>query len=298
MKIIVLGGAGMLGHKMFQTLREGFPGVACTVREDPSTPPLDGVDLLQGDDVLRGVDVADAPALERLLAGSEPDVIVNCVGVIKQIEDGRSAVPCIALNALLPHQLALLAARWGGRVIHFSTDCVFDGTRGGYTEDDVPDARDLYGKTKALGEIAYDNALTLRTSFIGRELDRNLSLLEWFLAQDGKTVKGFGKVLYSGVTTLEIAGIVARLVTGNPGLSGLFQVASQPVSKHDLLLLLREAFGLDVEILRDDSVVSDRSMQGRRFAEATGVTVPPWEDMVRALAEDPTPYGRWKGRGR
>ena len=195
MKIIVLGGAGMLGHKMFQTLREGFPGVACTVREDPSTPPLAGVELLQGDDVLRGVDVADAPALDRLLSGSEPDVIVNCVGVIKQIEDGRSAVPCIALNALLPHRLALLAARWGGRVVHFSTDCVFDGTRGGYTEDDVPDARDLYGRTKALGEIAYDNALTLRTSFIGRELDRNLSLLEWFLAQDGKTVKGFGKVL-------------------------------------------------------------------------------------------------------
>src|ERR1017187_1035651 len=208
-KVIVLGGAGMLGHKMFQTLRERFPGTFCTVWEDVRKPPFDRVELLPGNDVVPGVDVTNFPALEALLSSSRPEYVVNCVGVIKQRAEAVSPIPSITINSLLPHKLAQMAARWGGRVIHFSTDCVFSGKRGGYTEEDHSDAEDLYGKTKFLGEVAVANALTLRTSIIGRELTEHRSLLNWFLAQNHKTVRGYRRVVYSGVTTNYIAGLVA-----------------------------------------------------------------------------------------
>ncbi len=193
MKIAVLGASGMLGHKMFQLLGRRFEEVWALMLEDPAAPPFGRVELLQGKRVVPGCDAMSFPALSRALAELRPDVVVNAVGIIKQRDSARAAVPCIALNALLPHQLADCAASWGGRVIHFSTDCVFSGRRGNYTEDDVPDAGDLYGRTKCLGEVSRDNALTLRTSIIGRELTAHRSLLDWFLSQNHGTVKGFRK---------------------------------------------------------------------------------------------------------
>src|SRR5664280_3037079 len=183
-KIMVLGGAGMLGHKMFQVLRERFADVFCTVREHELEAPLDRVELLQGRDVLQGVDVTDSWALDAILSAFRPEYVINCVGIIKQRAEAVSPIPSITLNSLLPHKLAQMATQWGGRVIHFSTDCVFSGKRGEYTEEDHSDAEDLYGKTKFLGEVTVANALTLRTSIIGRELTQHRSLLDWFLAQN------------------------------------------------------------------------------------------------------------------
>jgi dTDP-4-dehydrorhamnose reductase len=291
--IVVLGAAGMLGHKMFQTLRERFPGTVATAREDLKARPFDRVDLLQGSDVLPGVDVMDFGALLRLLQEMAPRTVVNCVGIIKQRDEARSAVPSITINALLPHKLAQWAGEWGGRVIHFSTDCVFSGRRGSYREDDPSDAEDLYGKSKYLGEVAADNALTLRTSIIGRELVEHRSLLDWFLGQRGKTVRGFRNVIYSGVTTNYISRLVAGLLERPAPLSGLYQVTSRPIAKYDLLCLLKDAYGLDVEILPDEAEVLDRSMVGEKFAGDTGIETPPWADLVAELVADPTPYGRW-----
>ena len=177
MKALVLGTEGMLGHKMLQALRSRFEKVGGTILGRRDEPWYAKIPLFSGEHVIESVNAMNTPALESTLAGLEPEVIVNCVGIIKQREEARAALPSIAINSLLPHQLAHWAAKWGGRVIHFSTDCVFDGTRGGYTEDSPSDAEDLYGKSKYLGEVASKNALTLRTSIIGRELASFASLL-------------------------------------------------------------------------------------------------------------------------
>jgi len=293
MRIVVIGGAGMLGHKMFQVLRERFPGTLCTTLEDVKRPPFDQAELLQGDDVIRGVDVMDFDRLHNVLRDIRPDFIVNCVGIVKQRQESRMAIPSITINSLLPHKLAAFAAGWGGRVIHPSTDCVFDGKRGGYAESDDSSAEDLYGKSKFLGELHCDNGLTLRTSIIGRELVEHRSLLDWFLMQQGKTVRGFRRVIYSGVTTNQLAEVVTLVIQKFPGLHGLFQVVSEPISKHDLLCLIRDAYKLEVNITPEDGEVSDRSMKGDKFREATGYVSPSWTELVERLAKDPTPYARW-----
>ena len=294
MKILVLGGEGMLGHKMYQTLLSRWPDTGCTVRGSLDEPFYRRIALFRQGTVLEKADAMDFPALGRRMRDITPDVIVNCIGVIKQREEGKAAVPSITLNALLPHALAEYAREWGGRVVHFSTDCVFSGRRGRYTESDSSDAEDLYGRSKYLGEVAAENALTLRTSIIGRELSHFRSLLEWFLGQKGNTVRGFRRVIYSGVTTNYLAGRVGDIVADHPGLSGLYQVASPPISKHDLLCLLRDAFNLDVEIMPDEQEVSDRSMIADRFRRATGYLRPEWPDLVSQLASDSSPYEKWR----
>lgn len=293
MKIVVLGVTGMLGHKMFQKLSSRFDSVIGFAYEDVTTPPFDKVDLFQGLEVVTGVNAANFQTLEKTLATIHPDYIVNCIGIIKQRETASAYIPCIELNALLPHKLAEIAQEWGGRVIHFSTDCVFDGLRGGYSEEDFSNAEDLYGKSKFLGEVAGENSLTLRTSIIGRELTAHKSLLDWVLLQNGKTVKGFKNVIYSGVTTNQMAEVVTMIIKNNPALAGLYQVVADPISKYDLLSLIRDAFKLDLKILPETKTVSDRSMKGDKLKEATGYVSPPWPELVANLANDPTPYADW-----
>lgn len=293
-RILVLGGAGMLGHKMFQTLQRRYPETTCTLQGTLAGGPYHRVDLFRHGRVLENVNAADLPALEGLLAEHRPDYVVNCIGIVKQRTEAKAYIPSITLNSLLPHRLAEACSRWGGRVIHFSTDCVFSGRRGHYTEDDPSDAEDLYGKTKSLGEVAAENTLTLRTSIIGRELAHFQSLLEWFLAQNHATIKGFRRAWYSGVTTNHLAEVVSWLIAEHPGLSGLYQVASATISKYDLLRLLRDAYRLDVAIVPDDNFFCDRSLVGERFREATGYTCPTWPDLVAELAADPTPYEDWR----
>jgi dTDP-4-dehydrorhamnose reductase len=283
----------MLGHKLFQILREEFPGTLGGVRRSIKGRALAAIPLFEGDDVLPGLDAEKFDTIRLGLEAFRPDFTINCVGVIKQRDAAADPVTSITVNALFPHQLAEATATWGGRVIHFSTDCVFSGRKGNYTEEDPSDALDLYGKTKALGEVSYPNALTLRTSIIGRELDQHRSLVDWFLAQNGGRVRGFRRAIFSGVTTIEMAKVVARVIRQRPGLSGVFQVSSDPISKYDLLHLIRQAYGLDISIEADDQETCDRSMCGRKFTEATGWVAPQWPEMVRELAADPTPYNSW-----
>ena len=293
-KIIVLGGEGMLGHKMVQTLRQKFPDVACTIRGSLDDGFYRRTGLFGKANSIPSIDAMNLHALESMLTEHKPEFIVNCIGVIKQRDEARNALVSVTLNSLLPHTLADVSARWGGRVIHFSTDCVFSGMKGHYTEDDPSDAEDLYGKSKYLGEVAAENALTLRTSIIGRELSHFKSLLEWFLAQEGKPARGFRRVLYSGVTTNHISKVVGNIIAECPSLSGLYQVTGDTISKHDLLYVLRDAFQLDVEIVADDEQVSDRSMRGDKFRAATGMVCPEWPEMAAELASDLTPYGDWR----
>ena len=294
MKILVLGGEGMLGHKMYQTLLSRYPDTTCTVARPLSALFYQRIDLFRQGRVIDEIDAMDFPRLHEILDAERPGYIVNCIGMIKQREASKAAIPSITLNSLLPHKLAEWAGGWGGRVFHFSTDCVFSGRDGGYTETSPSDAEDLYGKSKYLGEVAVENALTLRTSIIGRELANFRSLLEWFLSQKGKSVRGFKKVIYSGVTTNYMADLVSRIVSEHPTLYGLYQVTSPAISKFDLLCMIRDAFRLDIEIVPDENGVSDRSMVGDAFLRATGYRSPDWPGLVAQLANDPTPYEKWR----
>jgi dTDP-4-dehydrorhamnose reductase len=294
MKILVLGGEGMLGHKMFQVISARYGQTRCTILGRLSDPFYSALSLFNHQYTIERIDVMDLLALRRTLEAERPAVIINCVGIVKQRQEARMAIPSITINSLLPHLLAEWAGNWGGRLIHFSTDCVFSGKKGNYCEDDPSDAEDLYGKSKFLGETTEANALTLRTSIIGRELDHFSSLLEWFLAQKGENVKGFRRVIYAGVTTNHLADLVANIISDYPLLSGLYQVTAPAINKYDLLSRLRDAFNLDVEVVADDSEVSDRSMNGERFLEATGYREPSWDDLIAQLALDKTPYDQWQ----
>jgi dTDP-4-dehydrorhamnose reductase len=292
--ILILGGAGMLGHKVFQRLRICHRDTCCTIRGLVHDDPLKNVDLFHDGHVIENCDVADWPALQRLLLRLRPRILVNCVGIIKQRPQAKAPIPSIEINALLPHRLASLCATWGGRLIHFSTDCVFSGKRGNYTEDDLSDAEDLYGRTKFLGEATEHNALTIRTSIVGRELEHGESLLEWFLKQNHRRISGYTHALYSGLTTIHLARLVDNLIADFPELTGLYQVTAPTISKYHLLSLLRDTYGLDIEIVPDDTVSCDRSLKGEKFARATSYVCPGWPALAAELAADDTPYEKWR----
>jgi dTDP-4-dehydrorhamnose reductase len=203
-RVLVLGAAGMLGHKMLQTLSSEGHEVSGTVRGNLAPLGVAGAFLSEIAPILERVDVTDLNTVQRAIDEVDPDVVVNCVGVVKQRPSANDSITSITVNALFPHQLASICTESDRRLIHFSTDCVFSGRRGSYTEEDESDALDLYGRTKYLGEVGGD-ALTLRTSIVGRELSAFQSLVEWFIAQNGRTVQGFERAMYSGVTTTHVA---------------------------------------------------------------------------------------------
>jgi dTDP-4-dehydrorhamnose reductase len=294
--ILILGGTGMLGHKLFQHFMLRFRGTLCTMHRRASDSPYNRIAIFQSLQAIEEIDVLDFNRLSHLLLRLKPDFIVNCIGVIKQRYEASSYISAVTVNSLLPHQLAELCAKWGGRLIHFSTDCVFSGRQGMYKEDDISDAEDLYGKTKFLGETTEANALTIRTSIIGRELTNHRSLLDWFLSNKGGRVRGYRKSIYSGVTTNHLAEVVADIILHHPLLQGVYQVASEPIRKYDLLCLLREAYALDVAIDPVDGEDVNRSMDGSRLRGAIGYVCPPWSTLVQQLAADPTPYEQWLGQ--
>ena len=290
MRALVLGGAGMLGHQMVRRLKTAAPDTWWTLRDRGSPRIFAAAPWLSGDHALTDVDASDLDALEERITALRPDVVINCLGIVKQREAAQDHVTSITVNSLLPHRVAALIGQWDGRLIHFSTDCVFSGMRGNYSESDPADPVDLYGWTKYLGECAGPNCLTVRTSIIGRELSHHRSLLDWLIAQQGTTVRGFSRHWWSGVTTNHLAEVVADLVVNWRSLSGLYQLSSGRISKYDLLVQLRDGLGLDVEIVPDDEPFCDRSLVGERFAAATGYRCPPWPDLISQLAADSATY--------
>jgi dTDP-4-dehydrorhamnose reductase len=239
---------------------------------------------------LTGVDVARPGVLDELLARVRPDVVVNCIGIVKQLAEAKDPVTSITINALHPHLLARACAVRGSRLIHISTDCVFDGARGGYREDELTNATDLYGRTKALGEVTAPGCLTLRTSIIGRELDGTSGLVEWFLSRRGSTADGYSRALFSGLTTAELSRVILQVIDDHPALEGLYHVSAAPIDKYALLTLLDRAFGTGVTITSRDTPVIDRSLDSARFRRVTGIVPPAWDAMVDAMAADATPY--------
>ena len=270
----------MLGNATLRLFSqsEGF-SVAGTVRSGralrllpPQLHPLliEGVDVEQFDSLVRGIDLA------------RPDVVINCIGVVKQLTEADDPLTALPVNALLPHRLARLCSLVGARLVHVSTDCVFSGSKGRYVESDFPDANDLYGRSKYLGEVDYPHAVTLRTSIIGHELEGARSLLCWFLAQSG-SVGGYTRAVFSGLPTVELARVVRDFVLPNPALRGLYHVSSAPINKYDLLQLVARAYGKSIDITPHDKLVIDRSLDSARFQAATGYTPPAWPELVHRM---------------
>ena len=284
MKLVVLGATGMLGHKLLQQLARGHDvwgtlrGTAAEAPEIPGVPR---------DRLIGGVAAGDLDSVRRAVARAGADAVLNCIGIVKQIDAAKDAVASISINALLPHQLSAICAEVGARLIHFSTDCVFSGGAGPHLETDPPDPADLYGHTKLLGEVAGPHCFTIRSSIVGRELRRGTGLFDWFFAQRGGQVRGFRNALYTGLTTVEMAAVVRRVLESHPGLAGVWQVSADPIDKCSLLELVNRVYGLGIRIEPELDFQCDRRLDSSRFRQATGWVPPSWESMIESMRADP-----------
>lgn len=282
MRILILGGDGMLGHRLLKDLSRSHE-VRVTLRQEAAAYAQ--FKLFNAKNAYTGVDVRVTDRLISVLSDFHPEAVINAVGVVKQRPDGLDSIPNLEINALLPHRLAIICGAIQAHFVHISTDCVFSGRSGGYKEDHEPDPIDVYGHSKLLGEVVAPGCITLRTSIIGRELSRKTSLLEWFLAQRG-TVRGYKNGIFSGFTTIEMSRIMEKLITHFPESSGIYHVSSYPVSKFDLLSLIRDKFKLSVGLVPDYEFKCDRSLDSTRFRRDFGYTPPTWESMIDELAAD------------
>lgn len=280
MKILVFGASGMIGSAMFRVLsaKTGWQ-VFGTLR---SADAKRFFPEEQRDKLVAGVDVENQDALVRVFARVKPDVVVNCIGLTKHHKEASDPLLALPLNSLLPHRMADLCAVAGTRLIHVSTDCVFAGTKGNYVEGDAPDAVDVYGKSKHLGEVDYPHAVTLRTSTIGHELQSAYGLLEWFQLQQG-SCKGFNRAIFSGLPNTEFARVVRDVVIPRPELRGLYHVGAEPIGKYELLKLIAKIYGKQINVVLDDEFMIDRSLNSERFNQATGYKPATWPELIQAM---------------
>jgi dTDP-4-dehydrorhamnose reductase len=294
-KVLILGVTGMLGHTLFsEWVNDNEFEIYGTARNPHNLNcwfPLD-----YAKKIISPVYAEDLESLTICLAELKPQVVINCIGIIKQLPSAQDAIKTITINALFPHRLAMVCKAIGARLIQISTDCVFSGTKGDYREDDLPDPLDLYGQTKLLGEVSYPHCLTIRTSIIGHELNEMNGLLEWFLSQE-KEVKGFTHAIYSGFPTIELARILKDFVIKSPVLQGLYQISADPISKYELLKLIAQIYQKPIEIEPDDGLRVNRSLNSARFREFSGYSPPSWPELIHGMYRNfiATPHykNRW-----
>ena len=280
MKVLILGAGGMLGNAVIRVMCENqHLEVFGTIRSN-NVPKIFSTEIAKK--IITGFDVTYRDSLVKLFADIKPDVVINCVGLVKQLAEVDDPLIALPINAILPHQLANLCRLTEARLVHISTDCVFSGTKGNYKETDTPDATDLYGKSKYIGELNDTHTITLRVSIIGHELQSAHGLIDWFLAQQG-SCKGFNQAVFSGLPTTVLAAIIRDIVLPKPELSGVYHVAAKPISKYDLLSLVAKVYGKAINIIPDDQLVIDRSLNADRFKSATGYEAPSWEELIRTM---------------
>lgn len=283
MKILIFGGDGMLGHRLLRQFSSRHE-TRVTLRRKLSDYARFG--LFNSDNSFDEADVRNSGRVAGIISDFKPGAVINAAGIVKQRPEAHEAGISTEVNALFPHRLAQLCRASAARLVHLSTDCVFSGEKGNYAESDRPDPLDLYGRTKLQGEVDAPGVITLRTSLIGRELDRKTGLVEWFLAQKGKTIKGYRRAVFSGFTTAELSRVIDMLVVRHPEAHGLYHASSAPISKLDLLAGLDRRLNHGVNIVPDDSVVCDRSLDSTRFRKAFGYSPPAWDSMLDELAAE------------
>lgn len=280
-EVLILGASGMLGHTVLRYFnsRGEFRTIG-TVRSHFINPEY----LDPGCELVGGVDAENIDSLTELLNTYKPTIVINCVGLVKQLAESNDPLICMPINSLLPHRLSNLCQKIDARFVHISTDCVFDGRDGMYLESDWPNPRDLYGRTKLLGEVQNFNTVTLRTSIIGHEVGSSHSLLEWFLSQSN-SVEGFSKAVFSGLPTVELARVIHDYVIPFTSINGLYHVSSFPISKFELLNLIAQEYSKSIAINVNNSIVVDRSLDSSKFQRATGFRPKSWKAMLRIMRE-------------
>ena len=285
MRILILGGNGMIGHKMYQILSKFKEDTWVTLRNDLSTYNFSSI--YNYERVIDNIDLTDFNCLSRILNELRPDIILNACGITIRRGVEKIKSNTILLNSALPHFLNEWVSVNNKRLIHFSTDCVFSGKKGDYLDTDIKDAYDLYGSTKSLGEIIdSDFAITLRGSMIGRELENKTELFEWFLKQTNKNIKGFSEVIYSGITTVKMAEIILTLIDCHPNLAGIYNISSMPITKFDFLKLCNEHFDVNAIIEKDNGYSSNKNLISENFFNQIGMKQPNWEDLIKQLKDD------------
>ncbi len=280
----------MLGHKLVQRLGARFD-VWTTIRG--TFDDVARFNIFDEERTICGVDAEDSAAVSDALRQAKPNVVINAIGLIKQRPEYKNAEILARVNGRFPHELSRMTAESGIRLICISTDCVFSGDRGNYREQDPPDPADDYGLSKLAGEVASPGCLTIRTSMVGRELDTNTSLVEWFLANRGGRVSGYANAIYTGFSTIALTNVIADLLVRHPALDGIYHVSSDPITKLELLRLVNKHFHAGVMIEPADQPTIDRSLDSARFRRATGFVPGDWDSMIREMAEDTTPYDDW-----
>ncbi len=281
----------MLGHKLVQQLGKSVETWA-SVRT--SFDEVERFGIFDRRRTIEGLDATDLSSIRNAIETVGPDVVVNAVGVIKRLPVSKDVVNTLQINSIFPQQLGVLSREIGFRLIQISTDCVFDGKKGNYTESDDANALDLYGRSKNLGEVLGANCLTLRTSIIGRELDTHHSLIEWFLSNRAGKINGFVNAIYSGFPTVVFADIISNLISEHKDLNGIFHVSSDPINKFRLLNLVNDHFGAGITIEPVEDFMVDRSLDSTKFRNATGFSPQTWEKMIASMASDATPYDKWR----
>jgi dTDP-4-dehydrorhamnose reductase len=286
--VLILGASGMLGHMLVRVLSPRHRVIGTTSSHYKAESPL--AKLLDRESWIGGIDVRSLNQVDDLVREIQPDVVINCVGVIKQKMESSNITDAITINSLFPHHLANLCQSQNSRLIHFSTDCVFEGTPGMKMVSDTPNATDLYGTTKRLGEVDYGDSITIRSSIVGAQIVGTESLFQWAISQKGKKIKGFTGALYSGLTTMTMSKVILEIVDNFPQLSGIQQIASEAITKHDLLRKLNAALGLNLDICPDNTIIYDRTLDGSEFVEQTGIRIPTWDEMIIEFAGDQAFY--------
>ena len=278
--ILVLGAAGMLGNAIMRFFSENDDyEIYGSVR---SINPSSLFPKHLYNKVIQGIDVENTDDLIKLFNQVRPDVVINCIGIVKQLSAAEDPLKAIPINSLLPHKLAKLCELSGSRFIHMSTDCIFSGKKGAYIESDQSDADDLYGRSKYLGEVDYQNAVTLRTSIIGHEMYGARSLVNWFLSQHG-SVNGYVNAIFSGLPTVEVARVICDFVIPNSELVGLYHLSAEPINKFDLLSLISKTYGKDIEIIPNLDVCIDRSLDSTKFRNLTGYEPRSWPELIKYM---------------
>lgn len=283
MRILIFGATGMLGYSLFSNLSE-----------DADLDVFGTARSIQGreryfknlhESIVAGIDVTKLGDIDEAIKSVKPDVVINCIGLIKQHDISKQHINAIEINALLPHQMASICDKYSAKLIHFSTDCVFTGQEGGYIESHLPDAVDLYGRTKCLGEVDYGRHLTLRTSIIGHELGSSVSLVDWFLSQKGE-IKGFSKAVFSGLPTYYVARLLGDKILKLKNLSGLYHLSVSPVDKYSLLKIIAEKYVKDISIKEDSAFVIDRSLSSEHLTKQTDIVHPGWPELIEGMHKD------------
>lgn len=291
MKILILGSSGMLGHKLYQVLSQKF-NVIGSIRDNYQS--IARYKFFKERTIISGIDAKNIKTVADLINSQNPQVVINCIGIIKSLQQSQGRLNNIWINSLFPHQLYKICRSKGIRLIHISTDCVFSGKTGNYKESDPADAEDIYGKTKYLGEIDEQHALTIRTSIIGRELSTSNNLVEWFLSNEGKQVNGYTSAIFSGFPTITFAKIIEKIIIEQQQLHGLYHISSEPISKFSLLTMIRDELKLNIDIVQYPHYHCDRSLDSSLFREKTGFKPLSWKKMIAEFAGDTRQYQQWR----